>query len=79
MYKRQVQYSALLTPEGTFVDDILVHRLSGNEYLLVVNASNKDKDFSWIQAHAASSPELCISDESSRYSQLALQLSLIHI
>ena len=69
----QVQYSALLTPEGTFVDDILVHRLSGNEYLLVVNASNKDKDFSWIQAHAASSPELCISDESSRYSQLALQ------
>ena len=69
----QGQYSALLTPEGTFVDDILVHRLSGNEYLLVVNASNKDKDFSWIQAHAASSPELCISDESSRYSQLALQ------
>src|ERR1039458_9411285 len=40
----QVQYSALLTPEGTFVDDILVHRLSENEYLLVVNASNKDKD-----------------------------------
>jgi aminomethyltransferase len=69
----QVQYSALLTPEGTFVDDILVHRLSENEYLLVVNASNKDKDFSWIQTHAASLPEVHISDESSRYSQLALQ------
>jgi aminomethyltransferase len=69
----QVQYSALLTPEGTFVDDILVHRLSENEYLLVVNASNKDKDFSWIQAHVASLPAVRISDESSRYSQLALQ------
>jgi aminomethyltransferase len=69
----QAQYSALLTPEGSFVDDILVHRLSGNEYLLVVNASNKDKDFSWIQAHAASLPGVRISDESSRYSQLALQ------
>jgi aminomethyltransferase len=69
----QVQYSALLTPEGTFVDDILVHRLSENEYLLVVNASNKDKDFFWIQAHVASLPEVRISDESSRYSQLALQ------
>jgi aminomethyltransferase len=69
----QAQYSALLTPEGTFVDDILVHRLSENEYLLVVNASNQDNDFSWIQAHVAASPELRISDESSRYSQLALQ------
>jgi aminomethyltransferase len=36
----QAHYSALLTPEGTFVDDILVHRLSENDYLLVVNASS---------------------------------------
>ena len=41
----QAHYSALLTPEGTFVDDILVHRLSPNDYMLVVNASTKDKDY----------------------------------
>src|SRR5690348_9106080 len=41
----QAHYSALLTPQGTFVDDILVHRLSPNDYLLVVNAGTKDKDF----------------------------------
>jgi aminomethyltransferase len=41
----QAQYSALLTPTGCFVDDILVHRASENDYLLVVNAGNKDKDF----------------------------------
>ena len=41
----QAHYSALLTPQGTFVDDILVHRLGENDYLLVVNAGTKDKDF----------------------------------
>ncbi len=41
----QAHYSALLTPEGTFVDDILVHRLGANDYLLVVNAGTKDKDY----------------------------------
>ena len=41
----QAHYSALLTPQGAFVDDILVHRLGDNDYLLVVNAGTKDKDF----------------------------------
>ena len=45
----QAHYSALLTPQGTFVDDILVHRLSANDYLLVVNAGTKDKDYAWIR------------------------------
>src|ERR1035437_9946039 len=45
----QAQYSALLTPQGTFVDDILVHRLSADEYLLVVNAGTADKDYTWIR------------------------------
>ena len=45
----QAHYSALLTPEGTFVDDILVHRLSENDYLLVVNAGTTDKDYAWIR------------------------------
>ena len=69
----QAHYSALLTPEGTFVDDILVHRLSPNDYLLVVNAGTKDKDYAWIRKQVGGFPSIHISDYSSYYSQLALQ------
>ena len=69
----QAHYSALLTPEGTFVDDILVHRLSENDYLLVVNAGTKDKDYAWIRQQVGSRPGIHLSDYSSYYSQLALQ------
>jgi aminomethyltransferase len=69
----QAHYSALLTPEGTFVDDILVHRLSSNDYLLVVNASTKDKDYAWIRKQVGTFPSIHISDYSDYYSQLALQ------
>jgi aminomethyltransferase len=69
----QAHYSALLTPQGTFVDDILVHRISAEDYLLVVNAGTKDKDLAWIREHAGSQPGVDVSDESSRYSQLAVQ------
>src|SRR5574339_1047205 len=44
----QAHYSALPTPEGTFVDDVLTYRLADEHYLLVVNASNIVKDFTWI-------------------------------
>jgi len=69
----QAHYSALLTPEGTFVDDILVHRLSPNDYLLVVNAGTKDKDYAWIRKQVGAWPSIHIADYSSYYSQLALQ------
>jgi len=69
----QAHYSALLTPEGTFVDDILVHRLSPNDYLLVVNAGTKDKDYAWIRRQVGHFPSIHISDYSPYYSQLALQ------
>jgi len=69
----QAHYSALLTPEGTFVDDILVHRLTENDYLLVVNAGTKDKDYAWIRQQVGSRPGFHLSDYSSFYSQLALQ------
>jgi aminomethyltransferase len=69
----QAHYSALLTPQGTFVDDILVHRLGENDYLLVVNAGTKDKDYAWIRQQVGSWPSIHISDYSSYYSQLALQ------
>jgi aminomethyltransferase len=69
----QAHYSALLTPQGTFVDDILVHRLSENDYLLVVNAGTKDGDYAWIRKQVGSFPSTHISDYSAYYSQLAIQ------
>jgi aminomethyltransferase len=69
----QAHYSALLTPQGTFVDDILVHRLGENDYMLVVNAGTKDKDYAWIRQQVGKFPSIHISDYSSYYSQLALQ------
>ncbi|HTX76480.1 MAG TPA: glycine cleavage system aminomethyltransferase GcvT [Terracidiphilus sp.] len=69
----QAHYSALLTPQGTFVDDILVHRLGENDYLFVVNAGTKDKDYAWIRQQAGTMPGVHISDYSPYYSQLAIQ------
>ena len=69
----QAHYSALLTEQGTFVDDILVHKLGDNDYLLVVNAGTKDKDVAWIRKQVGARSGIHISDYSSYYSQLALQ------
>jgi aminomethyltransferase len=72
----QAQYSALLTPEGCFVDDLLVHRIGALDYLLVVNAGTKEKDYAWIRWQADRWPSktpVQISDDSGDYSQLAVQ------
>jgi len=69
----QAHYSALLTPQGTFVDDILVHRLSPNDYMLVVNAGTTEKDCAWIRKQVGTFPSIHISDYSPYYSQLAVQ------
>ncbi len=53
----QVQYSALCYPHGGIVDDLLVYRLP-DEYMLVVNAANIDKDFSWLLKHKPAGVEL---------------------
>lgn len=66
------QYSALTYPEGTFVDDILVHRLGPEHYLLCVNASNSEKDFKWITDHSDGF-DAEITNESDNYTQLAIQ------
>ena len=68
----QAHYSALLTEQGTFVDDILVHKFSANDYLLVVNAGTRPKDFAWIKQHAQRF-HCHVSDYSNHYSQLAIQ------
>ncbi|MBI2883961.1 MAG: glycine cleavage system aminomethyltransferase GcvT [Candidatus Methylomirabilis oxyfera] len=60
----EVQYSALTTPEGTFVDDITVYKFAADRYWLTVNASNIEKDFAWIREHVISGAEVRnISDE----------------
>src|ERR1700687_909994 len=45
----QAQYSALLYPQGTFVDDVVVHRLAGVEDLLVINGGMREKEFNWVR------------------------------
>ena len=67
----QIQYSALLNEKGTFVDDILVHRLGYNEFLLCVNASNKIKDYQHISKQNHFKAE--VADLSDEYAQFAIQ------
>ncbi|HEV3480714.1 MAG TPA: hypothetical protein VGR97_00145, partial [Candidatus Acidoferrales bacterium] len=45
----QAQYSAMLYPEGTFVDDVIVHRLAEDDFLLVINAGTREKDINWVR------------------------------
>jgi len=69
----QIQYSALTTPQGTFVDDVLVYQLAEEHFMLVVNASNIIKDFNWITEHVAAFEDAIAVNTSSRYALLALQ------
>jgi aminomethyltransferase len=66
------QYTALTTPQGTFVDDLLVYKLEEQDYLLVLNAANTTKDLAWMRQHAAPF-EVEVDDESEQWAQLALQ------
>jgi aminomethyltransferase len=72
LYDGQAQYSGLTYPEGTFVDDILVHRFATDHYFLCVNASNTDKDFAWIDSHALDY-DAEATNVSADYTQLAVQ------
>jgi len=69
----QAQYSGLLTPQGTFVDDLLVYRLAPMHFLLVVNAGNIAKDYAWIAEHIKPAGDAVAVDASSRYALLAVQ------
>src|SRR5499427_3168550 len=69
----QAQYSGLLTPQGTFVDDLLVYRLAPSHFLLVVNAGNILKDYAWIAEQIKPAGDAVAVDASSRYALLALQ------
>src|SRR5215213_1875600 len=70
----QIQYSALTTPQGTFVDDVLTYRVADDHFMLVVNASNIIKDFHWIAQHIKEAGGDAVAvNASSRYALLALQ------
>ena len=69
----QAQYSGLLTPQGTFVDDLLVYRLAAEHFLLVVNAGNIDKDYAWIAEQIKPMGDAVAVNASSRYALLAVQ------
>jgi aminomethyltransferase len=68
----QAQYSAMLYPAGTFVDDVIVHRLGEDDYLLVINAGTREKDIAWVRENTKGFD--CVVDElSDAYTQLAIQ------
>lgn len=68
----QAQYSALLYPEGTFVDDLIVHKLGQNDYLLVINAGTREKDYGWVRKNV--SRFHCHADDvGDYYTQIAIQ------
>jgi aminomethyltransferase len=68
----QAQYSALLYPEGTFVDDVIVHRLGEDEYLLVINAGTREKDFNWVRDNTRSY-DCAVENLSDDFTQIAIQ------
>jgi aminomethyltransferase len=68
----QAQYSALTTPRGTVVDDLLVYRLAADHLLLVVNAGTTEKDWAWITAQKRDE-SVELNNVSKDYSQIAIQ------
>jgi aminomethyltransferase len=69
----QAHYAGLLTPDGTFIDDMLVYRMATNHFMLVVNAANTAKDFAWISAQVKLAGDAAVVDSSSRYALIAIQ------
>jgi glycine cleavage system T protein (aminomethyltransferase) len=68
----QAQYSALLYPQGTFVDDVIVHRLGERDYLLVINAGTREKDFNWVRDNTREF-DCFVENLSDDYTQIAIQ------
>jgi len=68
----QAQYSALLYPQGTFVDDVIVHRMGQDEYLLVINAGTREKDFNWVRDNTRQF-DCRVENLSDDFTQIAIQ------
>ncbi len=68
----QAQYSAMLYPQGTFVDDVIVHRLGEDDYLLVINAGTREKDFNWVRDNTRQF-KCKVENLSDDFTQIAIQ------
>jgi aminomethyltransferase len=68
----QAHYSAMLYPAGTFVDDVIVHRLGEDDFLLVINAGTREKDISWVRENTKDF-DCRIEELSDAYTQIAIQ------
>jgi aminomethyltransferase len=68
----QAHYSAMLYPQGTFVDDVIVHRLGEDDFLLVINAGTRQKDIDWVRQNTRDF-DCVVEDLSDAYTQLAIQ------
>lgn len=68
----KVIYGMMLHPTGGVVDDLLVYKRADNDFFLVINASNIDKDVEWIKSHAKGF-DVKIDHQSDRWAELALQ------
>lgn len=71
LFNGKAQYSCLPNNDGGVVDDLIVYQMAENEFMLVVNASNIEKDYNWLQSHLIDGVELV--DRSDEYSLLAVQ------
>src|SRR5258705_12651575 len=68
----QAHYSAMLYPQGTFVDDVIVHRLGEDDFLLVINAGTREKDIDWVR-QKTKEVDCVVEELSDAYTQLASQ------
>ncbi len=68
----QARYSAMLYPLGTFVDDVIVHRLGEEDYLLVINAGTREKDVNWVTDNTRQF-DCKVENLSDNYTQIAIQ------
>lgn len=71
MVDGQARYSPMCNENGGTVDDLIVYKRGDNDYFIVVNAANKDKDYQWMLDHQFG--EVTFTDASSEYGQIALQ------
>jgi aminomethyltransferase len=69
----QAHYSAMLYPNGTFVDDVILHKLGENDFLIVINAGTREKDVQWVRKTIGGMSGLHITDVSDYYTQIAIQ------
>lgn len=69
----QAHYSAMLYPQGTFVDDLVLHRLGENDFLIVINAGTREKDIQWVRQTVGGMSGVHVTDVGDYYTQIAVQ------